>query len=400
MPFILSLSITGAIFLFKPQINQWLDNPFHNLKVEGISADPQTQIEAAIKAIPGSSFSSYRLPEHQTQSTIITLTSKGERFWVYVNPYTLEVLKTRSVDQHIVQIVRELHGELKLGNGGSILIELVGCWAIVLILTGLYLWWPRNGNGLAGIIYPRLRTSKRLFWRDLHAVTGFWVAMFTLFLLISGLPWTLVWGSAFKEMRSIGKPAMRQDWSLSHHHSEGENHALTLTKELLLKAEALNFAHPVEITIDKRHSFHWKVESQHQNRPLRATAWFDSHSGEIVKIQRFADKKLLDQIIGIGIAAHEGHLFGWLNQLLGLLVTLGLCLVSISGFVMWRNRKPLSKLGAPPKVTGQKVEYWVVAITLALALVLPVLAGSLLLLFLTEKLILQHVPQTRAWLGL
>ena len=32
---------------------------------------------------------------------------------------------------------------------------------------------------------------------------------------------------------------------------------------------------------------------------------------------------MLDRIVGIGVAAHEGQLFGWFNQLLGLLTAIG-----------------------------------------------------------------------------
>src|SRR3546814_7824326 len=55
------------------------------------------------------------------------------------------------------------------------------------LFRALYLWWPRDASGIAGIVYPRLRRGGRVFWRDLHAVVGLWVSAFALFLLISGL---------------------------------------------------------------------------------------------------------------------------------------------------------------------------------------------------------------------
>lgn len=64
-----------------------------------------------------------------------------------------------------------------------------------MILTGLYLWLPRGTGRLGGLLYPRLGQRGRLFWRDLHAVTGLWISMVTLFLLLSGLPWSVNWGN-------------------------------------------------------------------------------------------------------------------------------------------------------------------------------------------------------------
>src|SRR3546814_9164783 len=84
--------------------------------------------------------------------------------------------------------VRSIHGQLLLGKRGSWLVELAASWAIVLVLSGLYLWWPR-GRGFAGVVWPRLKGGRRMFWRDLHAVTGFWISGLVLVLLATGLHW-------------------------------------------------------------------------------------------------------------------------------------------------------------------------------------------------------------------
>ena len=192
IPFILTLSVTGAIYLFKPQINQWSERSFQNLQIADQPSTPAQQISTAKNSLPGSSLVSYRLPENEHQAVAITLQHSDKKVLVYINPYTQAILKTVNQDDQFIRIVRALHGELMLGTTGSIIIELAGCWAIVMIITGLYLWWPRNSAGLAGVLYPRLAKGGRRFWRDLHAVTGFWVALFTLFLLFSGLPWALI----------------------------------------------------------------------------------------------------------------------------------------------------------------------------------------------------------------
>ena len=62
VPMILILSLTGAIYLFKPQVERWEERAFHNLPVTGaVAAD--TQVKAALAAFPGSQLRSYRLAE-------------------------------------------------------------------------------------------------------------------------------------------------------------------------------------------------------------------------------------------------------------------------------------------------------------------------------------------------
>src|SRR3546814_2281715 len=62
----------------------------------------------------------------------------------------------------------------------------------------------------------------------------------------------------------------------------------------------------------------------------------------------FAEGHVVDRIVGYGIAWHEGQLFGWVNQLIGVLTAIGLIVMAVSGFILWRRRKPDDALGAPP----------------------------------------------------
>ena len=107
----------------------------------------------------------------------------------------------------------------------------------------------------------------------------------------------------------------------------------------------------------------------------------------------------MDKAIGICVAAHEGYLFVWFNLVLGVLTCVGLILMCASGFILWRKRKPDSVLGAPPAMPA-RVGFAVVAITLGLAIFLPLLAMSLVFLLLVEFLILRRIDRVSQWLGL
>lgn len=409
LPFILTLAISGTLYLFKPQVDAWLDAPYRNLTIPEVRHTADEQIAAAIAAHPGSQFVNYRLPQSANDAVVVTLQQESENLRVYVHPGNLQILRSVAAEGELMQIVKRFHGELLAGNAGSILVELAGCWAIVLVLTGLYLWWPRNARGAAGILYPRLRQGSRVLWRDLHAVTGFWVAGFTLFLLITGLPWALVWGNALKELRqqssrdhSHHHGAAPADWSLSSNEVSfsADATAIHLPETLVQTALSLGFAPPAELAPASDMPGAWTLKSQTQNRPLRAEAWLDGSSGNVIRTKSFAEKPAIDRVIGVGIAAHEGQLFGWFNQLLGVFTTMGLTLMSVSAFILWRRRKPRDALGAPPPLPDARTGKVIGGIILALALVLPLLAISLVLVLLLEWLILKRVPQTRRWLGL
>jgi uncharacterized iron-regulated membrane protein len=403
IPFVILLAFTGAIYLFKPYYESWQESQFHNISANGDRLSANEQIQAALDSIPNGKFLSYRLPQAADEAVLVNVQAE-DNWQVFVNPYTGEVVGKQESSWQLMNIVKTIHGELLLGNIGSILVELAACWAIVLIVTGLYLWWPRTADGLAGVIYPRLRQGSRTFWRDLHAVTGIWISALALFLLVTGLPWALVWGAALKEVRALDfSTQTQQDWTQSraqeHQHWRAQAaDVFNLTPEILAAAENLKLATPVELSIANAHHNSWKASSQSQNRPQRADVWL-SYDGTIEKQSGFAEKKLLDRAIGIGIAAHEGYLFGWFNLVLGVLTCAGLILISVSGFILWRKRKPESVLGAPPAMPT-RIGFAVVAITLGLAIFLPLLAISLAALLILEFIVLRRLTGVNQWLGL
>jgi uncharacterized iron-regulated membrane protein len=105
---------------------------------------------------------------------------------------------------------------------------------------------------------------------------------------------------------------------------------------------------------------------------------------------------------------HEGQLFGWVNQALGLIAALGLVTLSISAFVMWRKRAPLGPLagplagllGAPPPIPDHKVGLGLAALIIGFGLFLPVLGMSILAIAAVERLVLSRIQGARVWLGL
>lgn len=424
VPLMLVLSLTGAAYLFKPQVDRWEEHAFRALPAYP-EASPARQRAAALAAFPGARFHFYRLPETAEDSTMIHLALPGGAMRnVFVSPGG-EVIGALDPQRRIMQIVHDLHGQLLAGRPGGWVVELAGSWALVLVVTGLYLWWPR-GRGPAGTLWPRLHAGRAVLWRDIHAVSGIWVSLFALVLLITALPWTSVWGSAFKAVRTelAGRP-VRQDWTIggraadAGEHAEHDHAAMAgnngvglsrasmagataddqLLNAVVARARSEHLAFPAIVTPPTRPGAPWTAKSEAQNRPLRATITYDGRTGRRLTREDFADKSLVDRVIGYGVAWHEGQLLGWINRLAGLLTAALLVLVAITGFLQWRRRKPAGKLGAPPPMsTGSARMAWV--IVLVAAALLPLLAASLVLIVLAERLVLPRFPHAARWLGL
>ncbi len=433
LPLILVLSLSGALYLFKPQVERWEERAFHDLPTTG-AVRASTQGAAAIAAFPGSRLVYYRLPQSVGDAAMIHLAlGHGRTIDAFVSPQG-KVLGSLAPDSRIIAIDRDIHGQLLMGPRGSWIVEFAASWAIVLIVTGLYLWWPR-GRGAAGVIWPRLAAGGRTFWRDLHAVTGFWVSGLALILLFTGLPWADAWGSAFKLVRTeMGWVKGAPDWTIggrpesgSDPHA-GHDHAMmmagmpmpdlplaprlnpALLDRMVANAQAGQLAFPVLVVPpgmppgeggSGSPAKDWVVRSDAQDRPLRATIHYDATTGAWRSREDFSAGHPIDRLIGYGVAWHEGQLFGVVNQLIGLATALMLVTVVVSGTVLWWRRRPQGTLGAPPALAdpARLHGFGAWALLIFLMLWLPLFTGSLVLLLLFDRLVLPWLPGLARWLG-
>lgn len=431
IPFIIVLSLSGALYLFKPQVERWEERAFQGHAAAAPIA-PHRQVGAALTAYGGGTVLDYRLPERAGDAAMVRLAwPSGNLREVFVAPDGT-VLGHLDPSTRIMAFAKRVHSELLVGKLGNWLVELAASWAIVMVLSGLYLWWPRDRR-VAGVLWPRWGRGRRMFWRDLHAVTGFWISGLALVLLVSGLPWAGVWGNALTELRGqmgwtrgaaqwdIGgaapapnlAPASEHDHHAHHHHDMsglerppvGAFDPRVLDRMVAL-ARAEGLAFPAIITppggpgrYGAPAEMAWTIRSDAQNRPLRMTISYDLAGERELSRETFADTHPIDRAVGYGIAWHEGQLFGWINQLVGVLTALGLVVLAVSGFVMWRRRRPEGAIGAPPPATAPPRMAGVVAILLVLALLLPLLALSLIGLWLFDRLLLPRLPAVANWLG-
>jgi len=414
MPFVLILSLTGAVYLFKPQLDRWQERSWQNLPAQGAVA-PSRHVATALAAYPGARFDHYRLPQVAGDAPVVHLALADRTMLdVYLSPQG-RVLGSLDPDTTISGTVRRIHGELLAGRTGSWIVETAGSWAIVMVLTGLYLWWPR-GSGLAGVVWPRGGRATR--WRDVHAVTGFWVAGLAMVLLVTALPWAGVWGDGFRIARAeLGWVKGRSDWKIGAEHVEHDHAAMIAATPaaaepnaptldtIVAAAAAQSLPTPVMVkppgAPDRTGpSTGWTVKTESQNRPLNVVIRYDARTGRETGRSGQADKHVIDRAVAYGIAWHEGALFGWVNQLIGLVTSLMMATLAISSFVLWRKRRPRGKVGAPTLPAVPARIGGVVVIITGLALMLPMLALSLALVLLIERAVLRRLPTARRWLGL
>ncbi|MEM8535941.1 MAG: PepSY domain-containing protein, partial [Chloroflexota bacterium] len=133
IPFSIILAVTGSIYLFRPYIEPMLYAHLYNVTPQPTSLFYEAQIAAVQQTFPGAQIT-HITPVHTAGSSTEVELRVPEHggMYAYVDPHNGEVLGSLVRDDMFMQRVREIHGELLMGNFGEGIVELVACWAIVL----------------------------------------------------------------------------------------------------------------------------------------------------------------------------------------------------------------------------------------------------------------------------
>ena len=125
--------------------------------------------------------------------------SKPKKAAVYVNQYTGEVMG-KDERTPFFQAVFRLHRWLMDSNPGEgklfwgkMIVGASTLAFVVILLTGLVIWWPRNRKMLKNRLQIALRRGRNRFWYDLHVAGGFYALLLLLVMALTGLNWSFEW---------------------------------------------------------------------------------------------------------------------------------------------------------------------------------------------------------------
>ncbi|MDR6870931.1 putative iron-regulated membrane protein [Bosea sp. BE125] len=412
LPFLILLAVTGGLYLF----HQDLDRLIHrDLKQVERRVDaprkPSEIVASALAAAPGRAVK-YVPPETDRASAEVTIRdATGTRQVAYVDPYDARVLGMLSDRGTVMWVVRQLHSLAYFGPVANGVIEIVGGWSILLVATGIYLWWPRKGGG--GVVTVRGQPRQRVFWRDLHAVTGIFAGVFIVFLAISGMPWSVFWGAKVNEWangNNFGYPAgvrvavpMSEDhlhqhgptaWSLEQAKMPESNanpgQAIGLDAAIA-RFDALHLApgYAVNLPAGPKGVYTGSVYPNDLSR--QRVVHLDQYSGEPLIDMGYADYGPLGKALEWGINVHMGQEFGLANQLLMLAACVAIILLAVSAGVMWWKRRPAGRLGVPPLPARPGTLYGVFAILAVGGAIFPLVGASLIAMLLLDRLLSRRI---------
>lgn len=445
-PVLLVLAITGAIYLFERELNDWWNKDLLVLAPHAQQEQYADQKKQELKSLaeqesflrqqyPQAKIRSVKLPKADNHAYLwqLQIPNTGSRL-IYLDPYQLRINGEQNPSTQPLNIVRDLHGELLAGDAGSYLVELTACWTFIMLITGAYLWWPKRWQW-RGVLVPRIADQGRSRWRDLHAIPALCNALLVSFLVLSGLPWSVFWGAQFAKLGEVtpwvaaspnfkSAPSLSSQpqaahaqhqatnetetnklpWVIQHTeapHIAHHNHASPIQEPHISAAE--NFLKELPIhefgpgvrifypaSTDGVFTISYvpdKAEGQH-------TLYINPLTGALIQHIRWSDYSPVAKAIEWGVMVHMGLQYGAVNQWLAFVVCMILVASIILGIYLWLQRRPKGELAAPPVYLHDKLPNFLVISFIVSGIIFPLLGLSLIMVIAIDYLLSKARPQT------
>lgn len=432
IPFLLMLAVTGLIML-------WI-SVLAGLGDEKMTVTPQgtplavSALQAAAEAtVPGGHASQYVAPLSPGHVAVFAVSTEAGKTGVTLNPYTGEVLHSFAWRDGWYDFANTIHGTLMIGDTGDRLIEIAASLAMMLVATGIYLHWPRNGATAKSTLVPDLSKRGRALWKSLHGVVGLWISVVLVAFLVSGLSWTGIWGDKMVQGWS-SFPAEKWDnvplsdaTHASMNHNGSKEVPWNLEKVPMPESGSLAGQAAIQgpVTIDSVAGFadtlgfnrryqvnlpggaegvwtisHDSMSNDGPNPAADRTIHIDQYTGNVLADVQYSDYSAYAKFMAWGIAFHEGDMGLW-NIALNTVFCLSMIFLPVSGLVLWWKRRPdgALRLVAPPMPLDVPLAKGVLLIGLTLSMAFPMLGLTLLAVLAVDLILLSPIPALKRLLS-
>jgi uncharacterized iron-regulated membrane protein len=418
LPFLVTLSATGALYLFKDEINATVFASRTVVAPVAKPLGPDRLIFEAMQAVPGGTPLSYTDPTGPTGSALVTLAEGPAKTLVYLDPADGTVLDTVDRDSEFFTVVKRLHSLAYFGPVANGAIEVVAGFAIILVVTGLYLWWPRGQEG--GVVTVRGTPRRRVWWRDLHAVTGLVAGGGLFFLALTGLPWSIGWGDQLRQWSNaagLGQPTAlwanrpvsavpmgevlattgwtMRDAPVPQSTAQAAAKPLGIDEAAAILAR-MGMPRGYELSLPVGPTGVYAAAVYPKDVARQRVVSLDQYTGRPLVDVPFAALGLVGRAIQYGIGLHLGQYLGRANQFAMLAFCLATILLSVSAGTMWWKRRPSGRLGVPPWPRDRRVAATVTGLVLGLGALFPLTGLAILAMLGLDLLVSRAIRRVAA----
>jgi uncharacterized iron-regulated membrane protein len=357
------VSITGCIFVFQKEVTELTQHdklfvtPPAGMQVQPLSV-LQSKAQAALgKDYPVRFITTYKEPARawefmafeEGDPKAITIAGSVKYYRsVFLNPYTGTVTGFTDYTKEFFIIVKYLHWSLLLNTPyGQPIVGWSTLIFVVLLITGLVLWWPKKWNKATRERSFKIKwkaSFKRVNY-DLHNVLGFYSMIIALIIAFTGMVWAFKWFETAVYVAASGSTTPPQ----------------VMTAKSVKPAAAVT-GNPVDIAFSKAvaqlpdadrigvtpafgadgtlnvYGYRGK-EVYYDHDELQ----FDQYNGQLLSRHNASERNRGEKLIEMNYDIHVGAIGGMAGKILAFIISLFCASLPVTGFLVWwnkRNKKP------------------------------------------------------------
>ncbi|QCR23792.1 PepSY domain-containing protein [Pontibacter sp. SGAir0037] len=352
---VLFLGITGCILAFQKEIEN-ATQPYQFVEAQETALLPPSKLKAiADLELPG--LKAHSVSYTKGKASQVSYFSFDPEYYhiVFLDPYTGQVLKVKNMDQDFFRIVIMGHYYLWLPpHIGQPILATATLLFVILMITGLVLWWPKNKAARKQRFSIKWNAKWRRVNYDLHNVLGFYMTWIGIFIAITGLIMGFQWfaksvywaASGGKQMvefyephsdttsvASSTVPAMDRLWQMKY--PELRNTKASLEVHVPEGKEG-----SIETAINPDPGTYWKSDYQ----------YYDQYTLQEIPVThaygRFKNTTVADKIMRMNYDVHVGAIGGIAGKIIAFFASLFASSLPVTGFMLWWGRRKKERKAA------------------------------------------------------
>ncbi len=334
------LGVTGCIFCFEKELQEVFyrnrrfvrDHPTMPLSMDSLNTIALPKLGAGgldrIELRPG------------TNRTYIYSGNDGPAI-LYLNPYTGRTQFLETSKWEFFGLILDLHYDLLLGDIGEQLVSWATVVFVIILLTGLVLWWPINKRAARQRYW--FQWKKTTNWKrknyDLHNIPGFYSLLVALLIALTGLHFGFPWfRDAARFVANRGqvteapKPLVSDTLQRDRKPSYQAMLAVGMKQEPFTEKFIFVLPSEKEGTVVLR-AYPYAGQTTQNN------LFFDQYTGKLLATRPYQTLRAGDKLGMLNYDLHTGKILGLPGMIVAFLGSLIAASLPVTGFLIWWGKR-------------------------------------------------------------
>ncbi|PWN64292.1 PepSY-associated TM helix domain-containing protein [Chryseobacterium oncorhynchi] len=358
------VSLSGTLYVFKDEIQNSIRKETIHLKKEDIGTKPLSinllREKVSLELNEKYPISAVEIPLDKTKSYQFEYYEKSKKGWnyfqqvlinkkVYVNQYTGEILAVYDEKYDVFNILKYIHWGLLLNSEwGPYTVGIPTVLFIIMLITGIILWWPKNKNARKGRFWFNWENVKN--WKrknyDLHNILGFYASFIALLLCITGLYF------AYPYVKNTFTFALSGSWELPKEKERKSPDSLMAKNEAVFDLAAAQTEKLYAKSSSFRINLNGKNKKGKELKSLPVTVYgldgryserniltFDKYSGKLLANKPHHKLITAEKYSNANYDIHTGSYFGIIGKIIWFIAGLICTSLPVTGFLVWWGKR-------------------------------------------------------------